>query len=81
MENSCDTTIGGNTGHFSVESEDLKLITPFTGIISGPSGCGKTWMISKILSNIHNITNPPINKTIYLYSIWQDIYTELEKKV
>ena len=59
------------------DEDDLKLITPFTGVISGPSGCGKTWLISKLIGNIREVTSPPITNVVYLYSVWQGIYDRL----
>ena len=61
------------------DEDDLKLKTPFTAVIAGPSGCGKTWLISKLIRNIGEVTSPPIANVIYLYSVWQEIYADLQE--
>ena len=57
-----------------IPEKDLKLHTPFSMIISGPTASGKSKMLFEVLDNITNNTNPPIEKVVFIYGIWQDIY-------
>ena len=59
------------------DSKFLKLRHPFTFCCVGPTGCGKTVFIKKLLKNVNTMFDPIPEKIIYVYSIWQNIYTEI----
>ena len=50
-----------------VESEDLKLIHPFSLIISGPTSSGKSTLLFQILENLHENTKPSIKSYFHLW--------------
>ena len=59
-----------------VSNEELALRHPFTLVASGSTGSGKTEWIKKLLQNTL-IINPPPQKIVYFYSIWQKAYDEM----
>lgn len=54
------------------------FILPQSMIISGATKSGKSTLIKNLLMLPDSMFSPPVDKVIYVYSIWQDIYTELE---
>ena len=48
-----------------VKSEDLKLIHPFSLIISGPTSSGMSTLLFQILENLHENTKPSIKKSYF----------------
>ena len=69
------------TRSFPVDPEDLKLIHPFTCIISGPSQSGKSYFALQLIDNLPKLTTPPICSVIYIYNIWQDKFDSYKDKV
>ena len=57
-----------------IPKNDLKLRVPFSMIISGPTSSGKSKMLFELLDNLHNNTAPPIEKVVFIYGVWQDMY-------
>lgn len=55
----------------------MKLLHPFTCIVSGPSGCGKSSLVKQILDQ--NVIEPRPNKIVWLYAEDQPLYTSLKK--
>jgi hypothetical protein len=51
---------------------------PFTCLLAGPTQSGKSFFIKDILKNCAELINPPPEKIIYCYSIWQPLYDELQ---
>ena len=45
-----------------IGAEDLKLIHPFSLIVSGPTSSGKSTILFQILENLHQNTKPAIKK-------------------
>ena len=54
----------------------LKLITPFSMVIGGPSGSGKSKFLFDLLDNLPLCTDPPIEKVIFIYGVYQSIYAK-----
>lgn len=52
---------------------------PFMLTLCGPSQSGKTYWILQLLKNINTMITPTIVKIVYLYSIYQPLYGEMEK--
>ena len=59
----------------------LKFITPTIIAISGCTGSGKTYFVHKLLNFRNEMFDQNINKIIYCYNIWQNIYDEIEKEL
>lgn len=54
-----------------------------TGTIAGllgPSGCGKSVFCLNFIDNIDKILEQPTKNIIYVYKIWQDIFTEFQNR-
>ena len=66
--------LSNHTNVVEVPAADLPLITPFSCVCAGPSGSGKTSFIFKLLSNLQNITSPPIEDVVYIFSEEQKIF-------
>ena len=54
--------------------EDLKLIHPFSLIISGPTSSGKSTLLFQILENLHQNTDTLIQQVVFIYGVYQDVY-------
>ena len=52
----------------------LKLITPFSMVIAVPSGSGKSKFLFDLLDNLPLCTNPPIEKVVFIYGVYQSMY-------
>lgn len=63
-----------------ISENDLKLITPFTMILSGGTHTGKTTFIFKLIKNI-SIFSPPVNKILYIYSEYQKCFDDFKDKI
>ena len=63
-----------STNEINVNVEELKLIHPFSLIVSGPTSSGKSTLLFQILNNLHQNTTPLIEKIVYIYGIYQDIF-------
>jgi len=61
-----------------MDAFSFQIKHPCAGIISGPSGSGKTFLIAKMLKKRREIFDTPIDKVIYIYSHFQDIFHELQ---
>ena len=59
------------------DSKFLKLRHPFTFCCVGPTGCSKTVLIKKLLKNVYSMFDTIPKQLIYVYSIWQNIITEI----
>lgn len=64
------------------EPESLVKITlPCNVVLSGQIGVGKSALVCRMLEHSEGLfTNPP-DRVIYVYSIYQPLYDELEKKL
>ena len=58
-----------STNEINFNVEDLKLIHPFSLIVSGPTSSGKSTLLFQILDNLHQNTTPVIEKVVYIYGI------------
>ena len=54
--------------------KDLKLIHPFSLIISGPTSSGKSTVLFKILENLHQNTDTTIQKVVFIYGVYQEVF-------
>ena len=59
----------------------LPFKSPFSISISGTTGAGKTTWIYKLLKHKEDMIDAPPNQVLYCYSIWQDLYAEMEEKL
>ena len=58
----------------NIDSEHIKLVHPFSLIISGPTSSGKSTLLFKILENLHDNTSPCIERVVFIYGVYQDVY-------
>ena len=66
------------------KDEEFVFKHPFRCYVAGPSCCGKTELLQKILLNIHNLVDKPIERIVFCYSEWQkkyEIFNYLSPKV
>ena len=68
------SSISTSPNEINLNVEDLKLIHPFSLIVSGPTSSGKSTLLFQILDNLHQNTTPKIEKVVYIYGIYQDIF-------
>ena len=69
------SNIMSNThNEMNLDPEDLKLIHPFSLIISGPTASGKSTLLFQILENLHQNTKPAIQKVVFIYGVYQEVY-------
>ena len=54
----------------------MKLIHPFTCIVSGPSGCGKSSLVKAILQ--HDVIKPLPDNIVWLYAEDQPLYQSMK---
>ena len=66
--------MSNNPEVINVDSEALKLIHPFSLIISGPTSSGKSTLLFQILENLHENTKPEIQKVVYIYGVYQEAF-------
>lgn len=59
----------------------MKLIHPFTAMVSGPTKAGKTVLVKNIVLQSSQLVDPPPGKIIWCYSEWQPQYEDLVDKV
>jgi Cdc6-like AAA superfamily ATPase len=59
--------------------EVVPFIAPCTISISGCTGSGKTHFVRKLLNHREKMFQPGIKEIIYCYSIWQEVFEEMEK--
>ena len=62
-----------------VGKEHLKLIHPFSLIISGPTSSGKSTLLFNILENLHENITPTIRKVVFIYGAYQEVYKKISK--
>ena len=60
---------------------DIRLEENFKLFLSGPSRCGKTSFISTLLENISSFAKQPPTKNIYIYTLWQTKFDEMQGMV
>ena len=61
------------------DSEEIKLIHPFSLIISGPTSSGKSTLLFKLLENLHQNTKPVIEKVVFIYGVYQEAFKKYPK--
>ena len=54
----------------------MKLLHPFTCIVSGPSGCGKSSLVKSIVQ--HDVIEPRPNNIVWLYAEDQPLYQSMK---
>ena len=65
---------GANQLIENIDPDLLKLITPFSLVLAGPSGSGKSKFLFELLDNLDSCTKPKIEKVIFIYGVYQDLY-------
>lgn len=51
---------------------------PFTAILAGATKAGKTWFLSDLLRFRETMIQPPPDKVVWFYGIYQKFYDEIE---
>lgn len=59
----------------------ILLECPFAMGVSGVTSSGKTFWVERLLQNVDNMLNKPVNKILYCYGAYQDIYNEMERDI
>jgi len=57
----------------------MEFVHPSCHIVAGGTGCGKTYYIKNIIEK--NCFNPPLEKVIICYSIFQPLYNEIKTDI
>lgn len=72
----CGTSVNMlyNNNNNKIKKMDLRFKTPFTLLLAGSSSSGKTTWVFKLIDNLDNISNNKINKIIYYYQNWQNVF-------
>ena len=52
---------------------------PATVCISGTTNSGKTYFLKQLLENKNTMFNPPVDKVMYCYGVWQTLFEDMEK--
>ena len=60
----------------SFDPVDIKLIHPFSLIISGPTSSGKSFLLFQILDNLHQNIKPVIERVVYIYGVYQEVFKD-----
>ena len=55
---------------------DARLKHPLTCLVAGPTGCGKSVFTFKLISEAQELINPPPERIMYCYSMYQSIFDE-----
>jgi hypothetical protein len=55
------------------------FLLPRCFLIAGSSGCGKTQLVKNLILDSEHVFSPPPDRVVYVYSIFQPAYDELEK--
>jgi hypothetical protein len=66
------------------KNEEFVFKHPFRCYVAGPSCCGKTELLQKVLLNVNNLVDKPIERIVFCYSEWQkkyEIFNYLTPKV
>ena len=71
--NECNI-ISSTPDHINLKVEDLKLIHPFSLIISGPTSSGKSTVLFQILENLHKNIDTRIQKVVFIYGVYQEVF-------
>lgn len=50
---------------------------PFTALCAGPTMVGKSWFLKSLLEYRREMINPPPDKVIWFYGIYQKLYDEM----
>jgi len=53
-------------------------LAPFTCVISGPTGSGKSVFVQRLLKHVKTVVNPPPERILYCYGVYQDIFSNME---
>lgn len=64
-----------------MERSLVELQCPFTLIVNGATSSGKTWWVKRLLKNANEMLSKPVDKILYFYSIYQNIYSDMEKEI
>ena len=68
-----------------MECDKEKTLLPFHSpcsiLVVGPTQSGKTMLTFRILKQAHGMFDIPPVKIVYCYSVYQDLYAEMEKEI
>ncbi|CAB3982341.1 DNA polymerase [Paramuricea clavata] len=59
----------------------IPLQHPFMMTLCGPTQCGKTRYITDIIKNNDELIEPPVDKLLYLYTVYQPAYDDIQKHI
>ena len=67
-----------------IEHNDLyfkQFKCPTTICISGTTNSGKTYFVRQLLENKNKMFNPPADKVMYCYGVWQTLFGDMENQL
>ena len=68
----------------ALNGDDLKLVVPFSLMISGPTSCGRTFRVYQFLKQFKDLIKPRENvpeKSLFCYSIDQPLYKTMANEI
>jgi hypothetical protein len=58
----------------------MQFSSPTTLCLTGVSQGGKTSYVIKLLQNKHQMFEHPVDRVLYIYAVWNENFSEMEKK-
>lgn len=55
-----------------------RFIGPTAINVSGTTNSGKSYFVKRLLQSKSDMFNPPVNKILYCYGVWQSLYDRME---
>ncbi|KAK6167062.1 hypothetical protein SNE40_021170 [Patella caerulea] len=60
---------------------DVRLKWPFTCMISGPTQSGKSHLVRRLILELRQVVDQPVDRIVWCYGVWQPLYAELSGSI